>query len=209
MVRKIAIVFLTISIFALLGVGYLQFTNDSTYVLAQNIPRYHKITAEDITEQRIARLRDEKLKALIITNPGQIVGKYAGREMKAGEIFVNNDTLLKELPRGRCFSSGRCLEEGQGLRGRRRHRPGLRLRRRPGLRRHRHRPDQGAQPRDRRGEHRAERARCGPRPRLRSDHRHHRLAPGGVPRPVPARWWRSVKACRPLRRFMPRRTPTA
>lgn len=113
MVRKIAIVLLLISIAALLGVGYLQFTNDSAYVLAHDIPRYHKIGAGDITEQRIARLRDDRLKALIITNQGQIVGKYAGRAMEKGEILVNNGSLLRELPPGRCFSSGRCLAEGE------------------------------------------------------------------------------------------------
>lgn len=113
MVRKIVIVLLILSVFALLGLGYLQFANDSAYVLARNLPRYHQITAGDLTEQRFARLRDERLKALIITNQGQIVGKYAGREMQAGEILVNNGALLSELPPGRCFSSGRCLEEGQ------------------------------------------------------------------------------------------------
>lgn len=113
MVRKIAVVLLLISILALLGVGYLQFTNDSVYVLARDLPRYYKITVEDITEQKLARLRDAALKDLIITNPNRIIGKYTSREMIAGEIFVNNETLLAELPPGRCFSSGRCLEEGQ------------------------------------------------------------------------------------------------
>lgn len=113
MVRKIVIVLLILSVFALLGLGYLQFSDDSAWVLAHDIPRYHQLAAGDLTEQRFARLRDERLKALIITNQGQIVGKYASREMQAGEILVNNGALLADLPPGRCFSSGRCLEEGQ------------------------------------------------------------------------------------------------
>jgi len=113
MVRKIAIVLLMIAVLALLGLGYLQFTNDSVYVLAVDVPRYHQFGAEDISEQRMAKLRDEKLKQLVITTPGQIVGKYAGREMKAGEILVNNGALLDTLPPGRCFSTGRCLEDNQ------------------------------------------------------------------------------------------------
>lgn len=113
MVRKIAIVLLFISVLALLGLGYLQFSNDSAYVLTTDISRYHKITEDDIEETRFARLRDQKLNSLIITNKGQVVGKYAGRDMFSGEILVNNSTLLNELPPGRCFSTGRCLEEGQ------------------------------------------------------------------------------------------------
>ncbi len=113
MIRKIAVVLLFVSIMALVGIGYLQFTDDPVYVLARDLPRYHKISADDITEQKLARLRDEKLKELIITNSGQIIGKYTSRAMTAGEVMVNNKTLLTELPAGRCFSSGRCLEEGQ------------------------------------------------------------------------------------------------
>jgi hypothetical protein len=113
MVRKIAIVLLLVAVLALLGLGYLQFTNDSVYVLAGDLPRFHQLAAGDLAEQRLAKLRDERLKQLVITDPGQIVGKYTGREMKAGEILVDNGTLLDQLPAGRCFATGRCLADDQ------------------------------------------------------------------------------------------------
>ncbi len=113
MVRKIAIVLLILSVMALLGLGYLQFSNDSAFVLVRAVKKYHQITEDDISEQRFARLRDRKLNELIITDKSRIVGKYAGRDMSEGEILVNNGALLNELPPGRCFSSGRCLEDGQ------------------------------------------------------------------------------------------------
>lgn len=113
MVKKIAIILLAVSVMALLGIGYLQFSDQSLYVVSSNLPRYHQITEENLAEQRFARLRDRKLNELIIFDKNQIIGKYASRDLAAGEIFVNNGMLLDRLPPGRCFSSGRCLEDSQ------------------------------------------------------------------------------------------------
>ena len=112
MVRRIALVLLVMAVLALIGIGYLQFSDESAYIAARDITRYQRITNDDVIEVRFARLRDRNLQHLITDKSG-VVGKYAARDIPAGEIFVDNGTLLNRLPPGRCFSSGRCLEEGQ------------------------------------------------------------------------------------------------
>lgn len=105
MVRRIALVLLLIAILALIGIGYLQFSDESAYIAARDITRYEQIAEEDVTEVRFAKLRDRNLQHLITDKTG-VVGKYAGRDIIAGEIFVDNETLLSELPPGRCLPEG-------------------------------------------------------------------------------------------------------
>lgn len=113
MVRRLLVVLVVMTVFAALGFGWLQFADQPAYVVTVSLPRYHQIGEDDISEQRIARLRDRKLTDLVITDKTRIVGKYTGRDMSPGEILVDNGTLLDKLPPGRCFASGRCLAEGQ------------------------------------------------------------------------------------------------
>jgi hypothetical protein len=111
-VRKIALVLFVIAVLALIGIGYLQFADESAYIAATVIPHYQKIEAGHLTEVRFAKLRDRNLQHLI-TDQAQIVGKYASRDIVSGELFVDNTgVLLDELPGGRCFASGRCLKDG-------------------------------------------------------------------------------------------------
>jgi hypothetical protein len=112
MVRKIALVLLVMAVLALIGIGYLQFSDQSAYIAATAIPRFQQIEDGHLTQVRFAKLRDQNLQHLI-TDKGQIVGKYASRDIAGGELFVDKaQILLDKLPDGRCFASGRCLKEG-------------------------------------------------------------------------------------------------
>lgn len=112
MVRKIAIVLIVLTLFALLGLGYLQFTSETAYVAAGAIRQGQKISDENVTEINFAKLRDKKAAELIIKSKEDIVGKYAMSDIAADTIFTQNGTLSDSPPPGRCFSTGRCLPEG-------------------------------------------------------------------------------------------------
>jgi len=112
MARRIAVIFIFLSLFALLGLGYVQFSSDTAWVAARTIRKNTRITADDVTQISFAKLRDKKAAALVITDKNKVVGKYATADIRANTLFVNNGMLSDKPPAGRCFSTGRCLPEG-------------------------------------------------------------------------------------------------